>query len=86
MTEITNAQRAERVLPFIDKYTEDHNDGDSIDTAAQDMISDILHAVKLSGGWASQKLDVFLRMAWDNFEAESREPILNCDDNLKSPV
>ena len=70
MTEITNAHRAERARLLIKKYMEDNEVGSIfLDTAAQDLVTDILHAVHVNAGWDSQRLAVFLRMASEDFDA-----------------
>ena len=46
MTEPTNTDRAARVAPFLKEYAEKYDDREDFVTAAQDFISDVLHALK----------------------------------------
>lgn len=66
-----NAQRIERARQIVDTFGES---GEDFVTAAQDIITDILHAVdKEERSRFFLSMDDFLSMAYDNFLAEVDE-------------
>ena len=67
----SNGERSERVYPFIKSYNSEHGDGDMTNPAETitDMITDLLHAAKLSGNNPQGTLNLALK----HFEAETKE-------------
>lgn len=66
-----NAKRIERARQIVDTFGES---GEDFVTAAQDIITDILHAVdKEERSRFFLSMDDFLSMAYDNFLAEVDE-------------
>ena len=80
MTEPTNKDRGERARPLIEQYQAAHDKGEDFETAARDLISDILHAI------TEAKFDaiVSLRLAEDNYDAEIRQEECLCTDWARS--